>query len=102
MKFKKGVNRNLKPSLKMFLELAEGLSGVEFTITDAVRTGMSGSHGDGDAVDIRCSTSSRRHLILKGLRGAGFHRIGLYSKHIHADRSLKRPGNLTWLGGESK
>lgn len=101
MKFKSGVNRNLKPSLKMFLELAEGLAGLEFMITSANREGP-GTHGEADAVDIRCATSKRRHLIYEGLRGAGFHRIGLYSHHIHADRSLTRPGQLLWLGGHSK
>jgi len=102
MKFKRGVNRDLKPSLKMFLELAEGLAGIEFTITDSERKGMGGTHGDGDAVDIRCGTSTMRHKIYEGLRGAGFHRIGLYSHHIHVDRSKRQVGNLTWLGGDSK
>ncbi len=98
MIFRKGVNKNLKPSLKMFLELAEGLAGVQFTITDAVREGSSGAHGEALAVDIACSTSRRRHSILKGLRGAGFHRIGIYDKHIHVDRSLTRSAEVTWLG----
>ncbi len=101
MKFKRGVNKNLKPSLKMFLELAEGLAGIEFTITSAEREG-GGTHSEMDAVDIRCGGPKRRFLIYEGLRGAGFHRIGLYSHHVHADRSLTRPGQLTWLGGRSK
>lgn len=98
MIFRKGVNRNLKPSFKMFLDLAEGLSGVQFTITDAVRVGGVGSHQDMEAVDIACGTSRRRHKILEGLRRAGFHRIGIYDRHIHVDRSLTRPAEVTWLG----
>lgn len=98
MVFRKGVNKNLKPALRMFLELAEGLGGVQFTITDAVRMGDDGAHGEAQAVDIACSTSRRRHKILKGLRGAGFHRIGIYDRHIHADRSLTRDAEVTWLG----
>ncbi len=98
MIFRRGVNRELKPSLRMFLELAEGLSGVQFTITDAVRVGGTGPHGEAQAVDIACVTSTRRHKILKGLRGAGFHRIGIYDRHIHVDRSLTRPAEVTWLG----
>ncbi len=98
MIFRKGVNKNIKPSLKMFLELAEGLSGVQFTITDAFRQAGRGAHDEADAVDIACGTSRRRHKILKGLRGAGFHRIGIYDRHIHADRSLTRPAEVTWLG----
>ncbi len=98
MIFRKGVNKNLKPSFRMFLELAEGLGGIQFTITDAVRVGDSGSHTEAVAVDIACSTSRRRHKILKGLRGAGFHRIGIYDRHIHVDRSLTRSAEVTWLG----
>ncbi len=98
MIFRRGVNKNLKPSFKMFLELAEGLSGVQFAITSAVRDGGPGAHGEADAVDIACSTSRNRHHIYDGLRGAGFHRIGVYDRHIHVDRSLTRPANVTWLG----
>ncbi len=98
MVFRHGVNKNIKASLRMFLELAEGLGGVQFTITDAVRVGGSGAHDEAEAVDIACVTARRRHKILKGLRGAGFHRIGVYDRHIHVDRSLTRPAEVTWLG----
>jgi len=98
MIFRTGVNKNLKPSLTMFLELAERLGGVQFTITDAVRRKGTGAHAEAEAVDIACVTSKRRHKILKGLRGAGFHRIGIYDRHIHADRSLTRVAEVTWLG----
>lgn len=98
MIFRRGVNSNLQPGLRMFLELAEGFGAVQFIITDAVREEGGGAHQEAWAVDIACTTSKKRHRILKGLRLAGFHRIGIYDKHIHADRSLTRSPEVTWIG----
>ncbi len=102
MIFAKGKSDiRLQPSLIMFLELAERLADVQFNVTSAFRMDDDGAHGEGWAVDIACQTSRTRFLVLKGLIGAGFRRIGIYDRHIHADRSLTRSDNVLWLG-ESK
>jgi len=99
--FRDGVHRGLESSLVMFLELAERLGDVEFEITSAVRHGDKGSHGDAWAVDIACIDSRMRYRILIALTLAGFRRIGIYDRHIHADRSLSRSDKVIWIG-ESK
>lgn len=102
MKFKKGFSDiGLTESLKMFLELAERLHGIDFFVTSAYREGDAGAHGEGLAVDIRCNSSRERFNIVVALTGAGFRRIGIYDRHVHADRSLNRPDKVIWIG-ESK
>ncbi len=81
------------------LEVAELYSGgVEFEITSAFRSHDKKCHGQGKAVDIACSDSHERMKILTGLTRAGFTRIGLYDRHIHADSCEGRPHWVLWLG----
>lgn len=99
MIFREGVHRLvLKDSLVMFLELAEKLAHVPFVITSAFRPDEDSAHAEGWAVDIACVDSTARYKIVNGLLGAGFNRIGIYDKHIHADRSLERDPHVLWLG----
>lgn len=98
MIFKYGVNTDLEDSLVMFLKLAEKLGGEPFHITSAFRPDDDGAHGERCAVDISCRDSKARYKILKGLIGAGFRRIGIYDRHIHADRSLTRTDHVIWWG----
>ncbi len=98
MFFRKGAGSDLRDGLVMFLELAEKLAGVQFEITSGFRIGDDGAHGEGWAVDIACHSSKARFKILNGLIGAGFTRIGIYDRHIHADRSASRPAYVVWMG----
>ncbi len=99
MLFRDDVNRRINKSLTMFLELAEKLGKIEFEITSALRPEDSDSaHSEGWAVDIACSDSKHRAAIHAALTLAGFRRIGLYDRHVHADRSLTRPQNVLWIG----
>ena len=80
--------------LLRMLDEARELAGIPFRITSAIRSydyeifhGRSGksSHCIGKAVDIACSDSHSRLLIVWALLAVGFSRIGIYSRHIHVD-----------------
>ncbi len=111
MRFKAGVTRQgLNPKLIRMIHEAEEISGDSFIITDAVRPAkMAGpekifpppAHEEGLAVDIRVSGCRERWKIREALEKAGFRRIGIYDKNIHADICPHRVGFCLW-GGVSK
>ena len=80
------------------LDDARHYANTPFVITSSYRKGDEGSHGDGDAVDIRCHESRPRFMIVSGLIHAGFTRIGIYDKHIHADVSSRLDQIVMWWG----
>ena len=43
-----------------------------------------------------------RHKMLPALYLAGFLRIGVYDKHIHAGISKTKPQKVTWWGTSSR
>lgn len=100
------ISQNLLDRLDAARELAQ----IPFVITSAYRPaayelskGRNGysSHCKGLAVDIRCSDSSSRLIILQSLLSAGFVRIGIYSKHIHVDIDSSKPPCI-YLGSYEK
>jgi hypothetical protein len=92
----------LKPRLIAMLDAARTIAGVPFVITAGRNTGgphkTTGSHPRGYGVDIRCSHPRRRYLILAALFAVGFHRIGIYDRHIHADCDPTLPPQVVWMG----
>jgi len=87
--------------LVTMLSEARRHSGIPFKLTSTYRDGDPKTHGMGKGVDIRCSQSRPRFRILKGLILAGFNRIGIYDKHIHADVGTEDEGfdvEVTWMG----
>lgn len=46
--------------------------------------------------DIKTRNNHERFLVLKGLILAGFTRIGIYDKHIHADAKHNAVQKITW------
>lgn len=86
------------PHLKTLLSRAQALCGFAFVITDSYRPGDLLAHGDGDAVDIACDASSNRFLIVSALIKAGFKRIGVYPRHVHADLSVRLPFPVLFIG----
>lgn len=80
------------------LDRARTQAGVAFVITSSYRARDDGAHGDGYAVDIACTESRARYCILKALMGQGFHRIGVYDKHIHVDDWPKGDPRVIWWG----
>ena len=72
---------------------------VVFNITSALRerhAGDTGTHTTGHAVDIACSSSRERYYILEALILAGFKRIGVYDKHLHADTAPYADQSVIW------
>ncbi len=100
--FSERETRGLDPELVRMLDHARGLSGVPFAISSGYRKGDPLAHGlvPGKGVDIKCARSRRRQLIYDALRAAGFTRIGVYDRHLHADiaKGRKFPQNVTWTG----
>ena len=91
-----------KMSLELMKKLnrARGLAGVSFIVT-SYREGDKKTHGSGEAVDIRCTSSGKRHKIVRALIAVGFVRIWIYDIHIHADVGKEEDGhaqNVLWWG----
>lgn len=96
----------LQDSTCQKLSIARGISGVPFVIICGLRTVaqnaaltesvQDSAHLTGNGVDLACNDSQTRYAMLKGLLGAGFNRIGVYSAHIHADDSPTLPPNVCW------
>ena len=95
---------NVEPNetLVLLLDEARRFAGRPFVITSGIRgprhDGDRSAHITGHAVDIRAPDSKVRWHILDGLYAAGFNRIGVYDKHIHADVDPTKPRNVTWVG----
>ena len=85
------------PMLEM-LDQARQIAGVPFKITSSYRDGDKKSHGRGWAVDIACTASRDRYHILTGLLAAGFTRVGVYDRHIHADADPTLDQEVMWWG----
>ncbi len=88
----------MQPKFLARLDNARQEAGVVFDLTSTYREGDPKTHGRGWAADISCTKSRQRHHILRGLRAAGFTRIGIYDKHIHADCDPDEDEDVTWLG----
>ncbi len=85
MIFKNGVDPDIQPYFKDRLQEVEDILGWPLVITSGYREGDDGCHGQGLAVDIRCTAASHRFDLLSVLLEHGFCRIGIYDRHIHAD-----------------
>lgn len=98
--------KGLDDSLCQMLSIARGKSNVPFIITrglstpaenDALPESVKDSaHLTGHAVDLACSDSPTRFLMIKALLDAGFNRMGIYSAHLHVDNDTTKPPNVCW------
>jgi zinc D-Ala-D-Ala carboxypeptidase len=95
----------LQPALVERLVEARKLAMVPFKITEGLAIGGShvpnSAHARGLAVDLRCHNSVSRFKIMKALFDAGFVRVGIYDKHIHADVDDSLPRGVCWVGRSS-
>ena len=107
MWFKEDEVVGLDPRLVAMLDNARSVSMVPYKITSGFRSpednagagGVSGSsHTKGLGVDLACDNSSYRFKMIVGLLTAGFTRIGVYDKHLHADCDNELPQEVVWVG----
>lgn len=95
----------LEPALVLRLMEARKLAMVPFVITEGRATGGSHvantAHARGLAVDIRAHDSVTRFKMVRALLDAGFTRIGVYDKHVHADVDDSLPQGVIWVGRSS-
>jgi len=97
MKWKDGVTpEGLDATLLSMLLEAEYLYHGVLTITSGKRE--TGTHREGEAVDIRCHNGIDRMALVRALFVAGFSYMILYDLHIHVDM---RPEHSLRLGGKS-
>ena len=91
--------------LQMLVE-ARRRASTAFNITSGYRTPnhnksvggvLNSSHIKGLAVDIRCSDSVKRSIIVRSLIEAGFSRIGIAKSFIHVDNDLSKVQNVIWV-----
>lgn len=93
---------DMDPELVELLDIARSLAEVPFVLNSTRRDGDGTSeHNTGHAVDIRCHDSRSRYRIVLGLLMAGFHRVGVYDRHVHAGTSEEHDPEVMWMG-ESK
>lgn len=101
--FKPNEIVGLKSELVSMLDSAREVAGVSFVITSGFRTvaqnklvgGVANSaHLTGEGVDIACSTSQNRWLILNALLKVGFTRLEVAKGHIHCDISKTLPQKI--------
>jgi len=98
---------NIKEDFLLMLIAAREISDVSYIINSGCRCeahnkavgSSSKNHVEGRAVDIKAVDSRTRFKILKGLISAGFTRIGIHERFIHADNMdvVGSPPDVCWL-----
>jgi len=87
-----GTNK-IRPELIEKLDVARKFANFPFVVNSGYRCpkhpeslkNPTSSHIDGLAVDIQCTNSAKRAVILDALGVAGFQRFGLHQSFIHTD-----------------
>lgn len=96
---------NTKLRLLLMLDSARANAGIAFHINSGCRCNklnelvggkINSSHIKGLAVDIKCTNSVERGIILKSLIEVGFKRIGISDTFIHVDIDETKP-DCIWL-----
>lgn len=102
-----GVNcfDKMSPKLLEMLDNAREVADTPFNLTSTWRSeswnkqcggASNSSHLRGNAVDIKCSSSFERLIMLEALIGAGFTRIGVAKTFIHVDCDMELPQQVMW------
>ena len=100
-----GSGSMMEDELLEKLDVARDIAGFPFVITSGFRTiahnkavgGVkNSSHLMGYAVDIACTSSRKRFLMVEALLDAGFTRIGIADSFIHADCDPNKSQLAIW------
>ena len=92
-------------TLRMF-DLAREIAGIPFVVNSAYRTrehelsrGRDGesAHVSGHAMDIAATDSRSRYIVMFALHKAGFTRIGIHARFIHADNDKTKADRVAWM-----
>lgn len=95
----------MAPDFLAMLDDARGIAEVPFRISSAYRCekhneavgGVEDSaHTKGRAVDIIARSGFEKWRVVHGLKTAGFTRIGISSKFVHADNDPEKPAHVIW------
>ena len=101
-----GSGSRMHPSTLQMLDNAREIAGIPFKINSGFRTkshnayiggSKLSSHLYGYAVDIHCTDSRRRSIILDALSKAGFTRFGIADTFIHTDNDPDKDQDVLWL-----
>ena len=102
----KGSGDNMCPTTLQMLDQARSIAGIPFTINSGFRTKShnayvggkeKSSHLYGYAVDIHCTDSRGRAIIIDALRKSGFTRFGIGNTFIHTDNDPDKDQDVMWL-----
>ena len=102
----KGSGVNMDSTFLSMLDDARNIANVPFKINSGYRTekhnkkvggSENSSHLKGLAVDIHCSESRNRSIIIKALLTVGFSRIGIAKTFIHVDLDFDKSQNVIWV-----
>ena len=95
----------MSDDLLRLLSVARHAAGIPFKINSSWRSEAANkrvggkpnsAHTRGNAVDIACTNSSDRFMILDACMVAGFTRIGIAKTFIHIDVDEDLPDNVIW------
>lgn len=96
----------MSPVFMSMINQARATAGIPFAVNSAYRCPehnvevggkATSSHIFGMAMDIACSNSRDRFLIVAALIKAGFNRIGIAKTFIHADIDGTKDREVVWL-----
>lgn len=102
----KGSGSYMQSSTLQMLDDARAIAGIPFKINSGFRTKShnsyiggvrDSSHCYGYAVDVHCTDSRGRAIIIDALRKAGFTRFGVANTFIHTDNDPDKDANVMWL-----
>ena len=101
-----GSGKYMDESFLSMLDDARSIAGIPFIINSGFRSKShnayvggkeQSSHQFGYAVDLHCTDSRSRFIIIDALIKAGFNRIGVGNTFLHVDSDPDKDANVTWL-----
>ena len=100
-----GSGSRMQTTTLQTLDDARGIAGVPLRINSGFRTNSHNAYGGGSkysshcygyAVDIHCTDSRSRWIIIDSLQKAGFNRFGIGDTFIHTDNDPEKDSNVIW------